>query len=85
MTPIAEEVVPTIGQALSLTVTLIVLKGFAPGKTGLIVNLYIKETQDEKWLRNRQKKTINATHVESIKQIKEALSQASLNYLNVEQ
>jgi len=58
---------------------------FAPGKTGLIVNLYIKETQDEKWLRNRQKKTINATHVESIKQIKEALSQASLNYLNVEQ
>jgi len=58
---------------------------FAPGKTGLIVNLYIKDTQDEKWLRNRQKKTINATHVDSIKQIKEALSQASLNYLNVEQ
>ena len=52
---------------------------------GLIVNLYLKDTQDEKWLRNRQKKTINATHVDSIKQIKEALSQASLNYLNVEQ
>jgi hypothetical protein len=31
--PIAEEVVPTVGQALSFTVTLIVVKGFVPGKT----------------------------------------------------
>ena len=46
-------------------------------------HLYIIDTQDEKWLRQRQKKTINATHVSSVKQIKEALSKASLEYLNV--
>ena len=57
---------------------------WAPGKTGLIVNLYIKDTQDEKWLRARQKKTVNTTHVNSVTEIKQALSQASLNYLNVE-
>tara|TARA_Y100000385_G_C13072547_1_gene629765 strand:+ start:98 stop:1333 length:1236 start_codon:yes stop_codon:yes gene_type:complete len=56
---------------------------WAPGKTGLMINLYIADTQDEKWLRQRQKKTINATHVNSIEQIKEALSKASLEYLNV--
>jgi superfamily II DNA or RNA helicase len=56
---------------------------WAPGKTGLMINLYIADTQDEKWLRQRQKKTINATHVNSVKEIKEALSQASLEYLNV--
>jgi hypothetical protein len=48
-----------------------------------MINLYIADTQDEKWLRQRQKKTINATHVNSVKEIKEALSQASLEYLNV--
>ena len=57
---------------------------WAPGKTGLIINLYIRDTQDEKWLRARQKKTINTTHVNSIIELKQALSQASLNYLNVE-
>jgi superfamily II DNA or RNA helicase len=57
---------------------------WAPGKTGLIINLYIRDTQDEKWLRSRQKKTINTTPVNSIIELKEALSQASLNYLNVE-
>ena len=36
---------------------------WAPGKTGLIVNLYIKDTQDEKWLRARQKKTVNTKRI----------------------
>jgi superfamily II DNA or RNA helicase len=32
---------------------------FQEGKTGYIVNLYVKDTQDEKWLRSRQKSSVN--------------------------
>lgn len=41
----------------------------AEGKLGLIVNLYIKNTQDEKWLRARQIKTTNVVHVNSVEEI----------------
>ena len=58
---------------------------WAPGKTGLIVNLYIRDSQDEKWLKSRQKKTVNTINVSSIDDIKQHLGQASLNYLNVEE
>ena len=58
---------------------------WAPGKTGLIVNLYIRDSQDEKWLKARQKKTVNTISVSSIDDIKQHLGQASLNYLNVEE
>ena len=32
---------------------------FQEGKTGYIVNLYVKGTQEEKWLRKRQKSAVN--------------------------
>ena len=46
----AEEVVPTIGHALSFTVTLIVLKGFAPGKTA-IQNVAVTGEKKPFWLK----------------------------------
>jgi hypothetical protein len=47
--------------------------------------LYIRDSQDEKWLKSRQKKTVNTINVSSIDDIKQHLGQASLNYLNVEE
>lgn len=39
---------------------------FVEGKVGYIINLYMPDTQDEKWLRARQKKSINVEFQQSI-------------------
>ena len=39
---------------------------FVEGKVGYIVNLYMPDTQDEKWLRKRQAKSVNVEWVQSI-------------------
>lgn len=39
---------------------------FQEGKTGYIVNLYVKGTQDEKWLRSRQKNSVNTIALKSV-------------------
>lgn len=39
---------------------------FQEGKTGYIVNLYIKDTQDEKWLRQRQSSSVNTIALKGI-------------------
>ena len=39
---------------------------FVEDKVGYIINLYMPDTQDEKWLRARQKKTINVEWKQSI-------------------
>jgi len=36
------------------------------GKQALVINLYIRDTQDERWLRERQKKSVNITWVNSV-------------------
>jgi superfamily II DNA or RNA helicase len=42
---------------------------FVPNKTARIINLYIKDTQDEYWLKKRQKGDTNIRWVESIDEI----------------
>ena len=42
---------------------------FQEGKRGLIINLYLKDTQDEKWLRARQSKATNVNWVNSLEDI----------------
>lgn len=42
---------------------------FQEGKTGVIINLYLKDTQDEKWLKKRQSKSANIQWVHSIKEL----------------
>ena len=39
---------------------------FVEGKVGYIVNLYMPDTQDEKWMRKRQKNSTNIEYVQSI-------------------
>lgn len=39
---------------------------FQEGKTGYIVNLYVKDTQDEKWLKSRQKNSVNTIALKSV-------------------
>lgn len=51
---------------------------YQEGKTAVIINVYIKDTQDERWLRARQKKSTNITHVSSIEEIKLHLSQGEI-------
>lgn len=51
---------------------------YSEGKLGMIINLYIKNTQDEKWLRARQKKTKNVVYVKSIDEIKEIVNDLKL-------
>lgn len=51
---------------------------YSEGKLGMIINLYIKNTQDEKWLRARQKKTKNVVYVKSIDEIKEIVNTLKL-------
>lgn len=41
---------------------------FVEGKVGYVVNLYMPDTQDEKWLRSRQKNSTNIEWVESVDQ-----------------
>jgi len=43
------------------------------GKHAVIINIYIKGTQDERWLRARQKKSTNIVHVNSIQEIVDRL------------
>lgn len=42
---------------------------FKEDKVGMIVNLYLKDTQDEKWLKKRQTKTTNVQWVNSIPEL----------------
>lgn len=42
---------------------------YSEGKHALEINLYIKGTQSEKWLRNKQRKTPNIRWIESIDQV----------------
>lgn len=42
---------------------------YSEGKLGMVINLYIKGTQDEKWLRARQKNTENIVYVNSVDEI----------------
>lgn len=51
---------------------------YQEGKTAVIINIYIKDTQDERWLRARQKKSTNIIHVNSIQEIKTHLSQREI-------
>lgn len=39
---------------------------FVEGKVGYIVNLYMPDTQDEKWMRKRQKNSTNIQYVQSL-------------------
>ncbi len=39
---------------------------FQEGKTGYIINLYVKNTQDEKWLRDRQKSSVNIIGLQDV-------------------
>jgi len=41
---------------------------FVEGKMGYVVNLYMPDTQDEKWLRSRQKNSTNIEWLESVEQ-----------------
>lgn len=41
---------------------------FVEGKVGYIVNLYMPDTQDEKWMRKRQANSTNIQHVQSLDQ-----------------
>jgi len=41
---------------------------FVEGKVGYIVNLYMPDTQDEKWMKKRQKNSTNIQHVQSLDQ-----------------
>jgi superfamily II DNA or RNA helicase len=42
---------------------------FKENKVGMIINLYLKDTQDEKWLKKRQTKTTNVKWVNSISEL----------------
>lgn len=42
---------------------------FKEGKTGVIINLYLKDTQDEKWLKKRQSKSANIQWVHSVEEL----------------
>lgn len=42
---------------------------FKEGKTAIIINLYLLDTQDEKWLRKRQSKSANISWVYNIDQL----------------
>lgn len=42
---------------------------FKEDKVGMIINLYLKDTQDEKWLKKRQTKTTNVKWVTSIPEL----------------
>lgn len=48
---------------------------YAEDKLGMIINLYIKNTQDEKWLKARQKQTQNVLYVDSIEEIEEIINE----------
>lgn len=52
---------------------------FSEGKLGMIINLYIKKTQDEKWLKARQKSATNVVYVEDIDEIKSIVNNLKLN------
>ena len=41
---------------------------FVDGKIGYIVNLYMPDTQDEKWMKKRQKNSTNIQYVQSLDQ-----------------
>jgi len=51
---------------------------YSDGKLGMIINLYIKNTQDEKWLKARQKKNENIVYVKNIDEINEIVNDLKL-------
>lgn len=46
---------------------------FQEGKLAIIVNIYIKDSQDERWLKARQQKSTNILYVNTIQEIKDVL------------
>ena len=42
---------------------------FVEGKVGYVINLYMPDTQDEKWLRSRQKNSTNIEWMQSVDQV----------------
>jgi RNA polymerase primary sigma factor len=42
---------------------------FKPGKLAVIVNLYVKNSKDEDWLRERQEKSVNIYWIDDVNQI----------------
>lgn len=53
---------------------------YQEGKHAVIINVYIKDTQDERWLKARQKKSTNIIHVNSIEEIKAKLEGKELTH-----
>lgn len=51
---------------------------FRQGKLGVIVNLYLKDTQDEKWLKKRQTKSTSVQYVNSLQEISHLVGDALL-------
>jgi len=51
---------------------------FQPDKLGVIVNLYLRDTQDEKWLKKRQTKTTGVQYVHSLQEISGLVGNALL-------
>ena len=47
---------------------------FQENKISMVINLYVKDTQDERWLHNRQRKNANIIYVNSIDEIKQHMS-----------
>lgn len=43
---------------------------FRPGKVAVMVNIYIKDTKDEDWLRERQRNAINVKWIEDVSEIR---------------
>jgi superfamily II DNA or RNA helicase len=42
---------------------------FVPNKIALVINLYIKDTQDERWAKQRQSATPNVYWIDSLEEI----------------
>ena len=51
---------------------------FVPGKTAIVVNLYIKDSQDAKWLKKRTATTVNMINIEYVDQIVSDRTQVKL-------
>lgn len=51
---------------------------FEEGKLGVIINLYLKDTQDEKWLKKRQSKSTSVQYVHSFQEISHLIGDSLL-------
>ena len=51
---------------------------FREGKLGVVVNLYLKDTQDEKWLKKRQAKSTGVQYINSFQEVSHLIGDALL-------